>query len=80
MASLAMVCGLMEQKAISMQQPETMTALKSVNDFFCTPLSSSSQSLGSFGSLNKHLERPPMEGGMRSVLVCFLSAVNQIKM
>lgn len=75
-----MVCGLMEQKAISMQQPETMTALKSVNDFFCTPLSSSSQSLGSFGNLNKHLERPPMEGGVRSVLVCFLSAVNQIKM
>lgn len=70
MASLAVVCGLMEQKVISTQKPETLTALKSANDFFCTPVSSSAHRAASFRDLNKHLERPPMEGGVRSVLVC----------
>lgn len=63
MASLATVCGLAEQKVISMRQPETLTALKAANEFFC------SQRSASIGSLNKNLERPPMEGGVRSVLV-----------
>lgn len=75
MSSLAMVCGLMEQKVISTQQPETLTALKSANDFFCTPVSSSAQRPASLRNLNKHLERPPMEGDVRSVVVGFPSGM-----
>ncbi|XP_062422564.1 probable methyltransferase TARBP1 isoform X2 [Pungitius pungitius] len=54
MASLATVCGLVEQEVIGMQS-ETLSALKSLNDYFYTLVSSSCQSLG---NLNKRLQKP----------------------
>uniref|UniRef100_A0A3Q1FCJ3 tRNA (guanosine(18)-2'-O)-methyltransferase TARBP1 n=1 Tax=Acanthochromis polyacanthus TaxID=80966 RepID=A0A3Q1FCJ3_9TELE len=60
MASLAMVCGLMEEKLIVMQ-PETVTALKSLNDYFYSPVSPSSQRQAFLGNVNKRLLKPQME-------------------
>ncbi|XP_042288717.1 probable methyltransferase TARBP1 [Thunnus maccoyii] len=57
MASLAMVCGLVEQQVVDMQS-ETLSVLKSLNDFFYNPVSSSSQSQSSLGYFNKRLLKP----------------------
>ncbi|XP_045927409.1 probable methyltransferase TARBP1 isoform X2 [Micropterus dolomieu] len=57
MASLATVCGLAEQEMIGMRS-ETISVLKSLNDYFYNPLSSSSQSLFSLGNFNKRLQKP----------------------
>uniref|UniRef100_A0AAQ4PDT1 tRNA (guanosine(18)-2'-O)-methyltransferase TARBP1 n=1 Tax=Gasterosteus aculeatus aculeatus TaxID=481459 RepID=A0AAQ4PDT1_GASAC len=54
MASLATLCGLLEQEVIGVQ-PETLSALKSLNDYFYSLVSSSCQSLG---NLNKQLQKP----------------------
>ena len=62
MASLAMVCGLVEQDVISMGS-ETISALKSLNDYFYCPVSSSS-----LGNFNKRLQRPQTVDGSGSVL------------
>ncbi|XP_069000980.1 probable methyltransferase TARBP1 [Embiotoca jacksoni] len=56
MASLAMVCGLLEQDVIDMRS-EMVSALKSLNDYFYSP-DSSSQSQASLGNFNKRLLKP----------------------
>ncbi|XP_072247257.1 probable methyltransferase TARBP1 isoform X1 [Leuresthes tenuis] len=58
MASLAAVCGLVEQEGISIQS-ENISALKSVNDYFYGPITSS-QCQVSFGNINKHLIKPQL--------------------
>ncbi|XP_029926861.1 probable methyltransferase TARBP1 [Myripristis murdjan] len=58
MASLAAVCGLVEQRVID-RQSETFAALKSLNDFFYNPASSLSQSRVSLGRFNQTLVKPP---------------------
>ncbi|XP_039995691.1 probable methyltransferase TARBP1 isoform X2 [Xiphias gladius] len=57
MASLAMVCGLLEQEVIDMQS-ETLSLLKALNDYFYSSPASSSQSQSSLGNLNKRLLKP----------------------
>lgn len=69
MASLAMVCGLVEQEVISLQS-ETFSVLKSVNDYFYSPASSSSEGLSSLGNFNQCLQRPQTGDATRSGTVC----------
>ncbi|XP_040906647.1 probable methyltransferase TARBP1 isoform X2 [Toxotes jaculatrix] len=57
MASLATVCGLVEQDVIDIRS-ETISALKALNDFFYSSLSPSSQSQSSLGNFNKRLLKP----------------------
>ncbi|XP_031694915.1 probable methyltransferase TARBP1 [Anarrhichthys ocellatus] len=59
MASLATVCGLVEQEVLDVQS-ETISALKSLNDYFYNLASSSCQSLG---NLNKRLQKPQTVDG-----------------
>ncbi|XP_070697554.1 probable methyltransferase TARBP1 [Pempheris klunzingeri] len=66
MASLAMVCGLMGQEVIDMRS-ETISVLKSVNDYFYSPVSPSSRSLSSLGNINKHLQKPQTGDGSSDV-------------
>lgn len=66
MASLATLCGLLEQEVIGVQ-PETLSALKSLNDYFYSLVSSSCQSLG---NLNKRLQKPKTGDDLGSVKVC----------
>nr|XP_046257205.1 probable methyltransferase TARBP1 isoform X2 [Scatophagus argus] len=70
MASVAMVCDLVEQRVIDMQ-PETISVLKSLNDYFYNPASKSPSALGNF---NKRLQKPQTEdcssdGGVHSPLL-----------
>ncbi|XP_008276956.1 probable methyltransferase TARBP1 [Stegastes partitus] len=60
MASLAMVCSLMEEELIEMQS-KTVTVLKSLNDYFYSPVSSSSQRREILGNINKRLLKPQIE-------------------
>lgn len=62
MASLAMVCGLVEQEVIDMGS-ETISGLESLNDYFYCPVSSPS-----LGNFNKRLQRPQTVDGSGSVL------------
>uniref|UniRef100_A0A8C3G6X1 tRNA (guanosine(18)-2'-O)-methyltransferase TARBP1 n=1 Tax=Cyclopterus lumpus TaxID=8103 RepID=A0A8C3G6X1_CYCLU len=73
MASLATVCGLVDSEVIDMQS-ETISALKSLNDYFYNLVSSSCQSLG---NLNKRLQKPQTGDGSRSVKVCLEYSVKQ---
>ncbi|XP_067379212.1 probable methyltransferase TARBP1 isoform X1 [Channa argus] len=57
MASLATVCGLMDEE-VSDMRPETISVLKALNDYFYSSLSSSTQNQSSLGNLNKHLLKP----------------------
>lgn len=68
MASLAMICGLVEQDVISLQS-ETFSVLKSVNDFFYCPASSSSEGLSSLVNFNQCLQRPQTGDATRSETV-----------
>uniref|UniRef100_A0A8C3ABZ6 tRNA (guanosine(18)-2'-O)-methyltransferase TARBP1 n=1 Tax=Cyclopterus lumpus TaxID=8103 RepID=A0A8C3ABZ6_CYCLU len=72
MASLATVCGLVDSEVIDMQS-ETISALKSLNDYFYNLVSSSCQSLG---NLNKRLQKPQTGDGSRSVKVCLEYSVS----
>ncbi|XP_061601001.1 probable methyltransferase TARBP1 [Cololabis saira] len=58
MASLAAVCGIMEQEDTGMQS-QTFSALKSLNDYFYGPVASS-QHQDSLGNVNKHLIKPKL--------------------
>ncbi|XP_041866764.1 probable methyltransferase TARBP1 [Melanotaenia boesemani] len=58
MASLATVCDLMDQEGISLQT-ETLAALKSLNDYFYSPMTSS-QSQASLENVNKCLMKPQL--------------------
>ncbi|KAM4729352.1 putative methyltransferase TARBP1 [Anableps anableps] len=58
MASLAAVCGLLQQGGSDMRS-ETVSALKSMNDYFYT-LKTSSQSQLSLGNINKSLMKPQL--------------------
>uniref|UniRef100_M4A575 TAR (HIV-1) RNA binding protein 1 n=2 Tax=Xiphophorus maculatus TaxID=8083 RepID=M4A575_XIPMA len=60
MASLAAVCELLQQGGISMRA-DTASALKSMNDYFCT-LKTSSQFQSSLGNINKSLMKPQLLG------------------
>ncbi|XP_056252334.1 probable methyltransferase TARBP1 [Seriola aureovittata] len=57
MASLASVCSLLEQEVIDMRS-ETLSALKELNDYLYSSLSSSSQSQLLLGNFNKRLLKP----------------------
>ncbi|XP_026212439.1 probable methyltransferase TARBP1 isoform X2 [Anabas testudineus] len=57
MASLATVCGLMEQEVTDMRS-ETISVLKLVTDYFYSPLSSSLHSQTLLGNFNKRLLKP----------------------
>jgi len=70
MASLAAVCGLVEQEGISIQS-ENISALKSVNDYFYGPITSS-QCQVSFGNINKHLIKPQLMDCPRLVEILLL--------
>lgn len=67
MASLAMVCGLVEQQGVDMQS-ETFSVLKSLNDFFYNAVSSASQSQSSMGYFNRRLLKPQADNS-RSIKV-----------
>lgn len=73
MASLATVCGLMVQEVTDMQS-ETVSALKALNDYFYSPLSSSSQSQTFTGNFNKRLLKPQPVDGSRLVEAFFITA------
>ncbi|XP_043992185.1 probable methyltransferase TARBP1 isoform X1 [Gambusia affinis] len=60
MASLAAVCELLQQGGISIRA-DTASALKSMNDYFCT-LKTSSQCQSSLGNINKSLMKPQLLG------------------
>ncbi|XP_014895082.1 probable methyltransferase TARBP1 [Poecilia latipinna] len=60
MASMAAVCELLQQGGISMRA-DTASALKSMNDYFCT-LKNSSQCQSSLGNINKSLMKPQLLG------------------
>ncbi|XP_035519798.1 LOW QUALITY PROTEIN: probable methyltransferase TARBP1 [Morone saxatilis] len=66
MASLATVCGLVEQEVIDMRS-ETISVLKSLNDYFYNPVASSSQNLSSLENFNKRLQRPQTGDGSSDV-------------
>lgn len=57
MASLATVCGVMEHEVID-KQPETVSALKSLNEYFYSPKLPSSHSQTSLGNVNQRLLKP----------------------
>ncbi|XP_068183368.1 probable methyltransferase TARBP1 [Antennarius striatus] len=61
-SSLAMVCGLVEQEVIDMKS-ETISVLKSLNDYFYSFTSPSSISPSSFTNFNKCLQRPQTGDG-----------------
>lgn len=67
MASLGMVCGLLEEEVITVQA-ETVAALKTLNDYFYSQMSSSSECPPSLGSLNQPLQRPETGATLRSVV------------
>lgn len=75
MASLATVCGLVEQEVIDMRS-EAVSVLKSVNDYFYSPVSPSSQSPLTLGNFNKRLQKPQTGDGSRSVKVCLQCSVS----
>lgn len=75
MASLATVCGLGEQEVIDMQS-ETISALKSLNDYFYSPVSTSCQRQSSLGNFNQWLQKPQTGDGSRSVKICLEYTVN----
>lgn len=77
MASLATVCGLAEQRVIDMRS-ETISVLKSLNDYLYHPALSSSQSLLALGNFNKPLQKPQTGGGSRSVKVCLKCSVRAL--
>ncbi|XP_042357796.1 probable methyltransferase TARBP1 isoform X2 [Plectropomus leopardus] len=64
MASLATVCGLLEVTDI---RSDTISALKSLNDYFYNQESASSQSQSSLGNLNKCLGKPQTGDGSSDV-------------
>lgn len=57
MASLGMVCGLLEEEVFAIQS-ENIAALKTLNDYFYSQMSSSSECLPCLGNFNKSLQRP----------------------
>ncbi|XP_034538056.1 probable methyltransferase TARBP1 [Notolabrus celidotus] len=66
MATLATVCGLLEQEGIKVQ-PETSSALKSLNEYFYFQVSPSPQSLSCLGNFNKRLRKPQTEDSSSDV-------------
>ncbi|KAK5853887.1 hypothetical protein PBY51_015007 [Eleginops maclovinus] len=62
MEALATVCGLGEQEVIDMQS-ETISALKSLNDYFYNPVSTSCQRQSSLGNFNQWLQKPQTGDG-----------------
>uniref|UniRef100_A0A3Q3WMJ0 tRNA (guanosine(18)-2'-O)-methyltransferase TARBP1 n=1 Tax=Mola mola TaxID=94237 RepID=A0A3Q3WMJ0_MOLML len=67
MASLAMLCSLLEQGVIVMQS-ETISAMKSLNEYLYSPATSSSQSSSSLGNFNQRLQRPQTRDASSPVL------------
>lgn len=57
MASLGMVCGLLEEEVFSIQL-ENIAALKTLNDYFYSQMATSSEWLPCLGNFNKSLQRP----------------------
>lgn len=57
MASLGMVCDLLDKEVFAIQ-PENDVALKTLNDYFYSQMSSSSECLPCLGNVNKSLQRP----------------------
>ncbi|KAM4607139.1 putative methyltransferase TARBP1 [Polymixia lowei] len=63
MASLAMVCGLVERQVID-RQSETMSVLMSLNDYFYSPACSSPHSQVSLRHFNQILQKPQTADGL----------------
>ncbi|XP_029305758.1 probable methyltransferase TARBP1 [Cottoperca gobio] len=57
MASLATVCGLVEQEVIDMRS-ETVSLMKSLTEYFYNPVSTSCQRQSSLGNFNQWLQKP----------------------
>ncbi|TWW78763.1 putative methyltransferase TARBP1 [Takifugu flavidus] len=57
MASLGMVCGLLEEEVIALQS-ETIAPLKTLNEYFYSQMSTSSECLPGLGNFNTPLQKP----------------------
>lgn len=64
MASLGMVCGLLEEEVFAIQS-EIITALKTLNGYFYSQMSSSSECLPCLGNFNQSLQRPETADTLR---------------
>lgn len=64
MASLSMVCGLLEEEVIALQS-ETIAALKTLNEFFYSQMSTSSECLPCLGNFNTPLQKPETGDSLR---------------
>lgn len=64
MASLGMVCALLEEEVFAIQS-ESIAALKTLNGYFYSQTSSSSESLPRLGNFNKSLQRPETADTLR---------------
>lgn len=79
MASLGMVCGLLEEGVIA-THPETIAALKPLNEYFYSHISSSSDCPPSLGNVNKPLQKPETGDSLRQVLkVVLIPGINWYK-
>lgn len=63
MASLGMVCGLLEE--VIAIQSETIAALKTLNEYFYSQMSGSSEHLPCLVNFNKALQKPETEDSLR---------------
>ncbi|XP_074532568.1 tRNA (guanosine(18)-2'-O)-methyltransferase TARBP1 [Halichoeres trimaculatus] len=66
MAAIATVCGLLVEEGIDVQ-PETISALKSLNEYFYLQVLPYPQSPSSLGNFNKRLQKPQTEDGSSDV-------------
>ncbi|XP_065815574.1 probable methyltransferase TARBP1 isoform X2 [Labrus bergylta] len=66
MATLATVCNLLEQEVTDIQS-ETVSAMKSLNEYFYFQTSPSPQSPPLLGNFNKRLQKPRTEDGSSDV-------------
>lgn len=64
MASLGMVCGLLEEEVFAIQS-EITTVLKTLNGYFYSQMSSSSECLPRLGNFNQSLQRPETADTLR---------------
>lgn len=74
MASLAMVCGLLEEEVFAIQS-ENIAALKTLNDYFYSQMSSSSEYQLCLANVNKSLQRPETGDTPRYVLKVVLNTM-----
>lgn len=64
MASLGMVCGLLEEEVIAIKS-ETIAALKTLNEYFYSQMPGSSEHLPCLVNFNKSLQKPETGHSLR---------------